>query len=213
MKNHKPLIALGLILLALIALLAYCNRPGPPVDPTPAPATVTATRPPTMTPTKVVATRPPTKTPSPTATQVATITPSPTATATQVPTVTATPVIRVILEGYISKYAPGVFEQSIAHQEAQGWHDYPDDLAQFAGFLALAECDRKGQTLWARPASRGGPWRPFLVADCAGDDATRQWMAEHGIVAEVDHQTWVEWRPLYATRYGIPIQIGVIEND
>ena len=142
--------------------------------------------------------------------------PSPTATATRPPTqtpapATATPAIRIILEGYISKYGPGVFEASIAHQEAQGWHDYPDDLAQFAGFLALADCDRKGQVVYARPGP-GQPWQPFLVADCAGDDQTRQWMVANRIVVEADHQTWVEWRPRYVTRKGIPIQIGVIDQ-
>lgn len=201
-----------LTLVVLLAiLLVGCGMFDP--DPTPTP-TATVVRPPN-TPTATAArptvtpTRRPTQTvPPPTATALPpTATTAPTR--TPAPSATPAPVLKLetILQGYTSVYAPGVFESIIADHEE--WNQFPDDLTPFAGFIALEGCDLFGQSVYARPVDDAG-WELFLVADCAGDQETVEWMQRHYIVAEVDPATFEAWVEAgYKTGKGLPIQIAL----
>lgn len=106
--------------------------------------------------------------------------------------------------GYASAYAPGVFEGVVAHRHAQGWwrNAPPWDWYLVAGYAATNDCSQVGRVVHMRPAG-ATRWSRVLVADCAGDDGTPEWMHENDIVAELDATLWERW----AARHGRPLAV------
>ena len=110
-------------------------------------------------------------------------------------------VIIVIMSGYASQYDPGVMERVIAVQ--QRWGHLPQNVEGYDGYVAVADCRRIGQTLWARPEG-DEKWERFLVTDCAGSPETILWM-QRGVPIEVDHLTARRWKTVGR---GIRVEIG-----
>ena len=200
MRRMTLLMALGLLVLAGCAAGRGCRAEPVPATPSPtlppAPATWTATATATM---------------APSATPEATRTPAtpfstPTGTSTSV-LITATPTARIstatpfptpegeIVRGYASAYAEGVFERVIAYHVEMGYWEEAPEPGEYAGYVALESCEHYRGAVWLRPAGTVG-WQRFLVADCAGDEATVAWMQANNIIVELDWGTWLQWRPL-----------------
>lgn len=108
------------------------------------------------------------------------------------------------LTGYVSHYAPGVFEGVVAHRWANDWwrNEPPADWHEVAGYAATTDCDQVGRVMWMRPEG-AAEWQRVLVADCAGDQATIDWMLANRIVAELDHALFTNW----SDQYGVPLKI------
>ena len=91
---------------------------------------------------------------------------------------------------YASRYAPGIMLATV--EARQEWGHLPNDLSRFDGFVAVGDCDRVGETIILRDASKPNqPWLRMAVADCAGDEHAAAFM-EH-IAVEVDHNTAQSW--------------------
>jgi len=91
-----------------------------------------------------------------------------------------------VVVGVASQYAPGVMRR--VGETRQGGAvacPLPRDLPVVDGFVAVRDCGRIGEVWSVRPVGGDWPWERFLVADCAGDEATWRWMAEGNIVLEV----------------------------
>lgn len=112
--------------------------------------------------------------------------------------------------GWTSHYAPNVMAQVIENR--QEWGHIPHDLSHFDGFVAVPECDRIGETIYAKPA-HWKTWETFLVADCArpiGTDGAYEWMTENNILIEVDWTTAVRWS---AVGGGMEIEVSEIQDS
>lgn len=110
--------------------------------------------------------------------------------------------------GYASHYAPAVFETVVAHRFANDWwrSPPPPDWYTVAGYAATTDCAQVGQVVLMRPAG-DIRWHRVLVADCAGNWDTLNWMLDNRIIAELDHSLFTRW----ATRYGVPLAIELQE--
>lgn len=86
--------------------------------------------------------------------------------------------------GFLSQYAQGVMEPTIAAR--QEWGQLPLDLSGFDGFIAVADCGLVGQTAYL--SIEGGPWLTVGIADCSGHWHTTAWMREAKIIAEVGYR-------------------------
>lgn len=98
--------------------------------------------------------------------------------------------------GWASAYAEGVMNSTIrTRQNGATAHDLPYKLPVVAGFAAVQDCDRIGDTFYLRP--NGSPyWERFLATDCGGStDGGALWMRTNNILVEVDWATWRRWRP------------------
>jgi hypothetical protein len=73
-------------------------------------------------------------------------------------------------------------------EHRQEWHQI--SALPATGYIAVAECDRIGEQVWVKHGDRA---EPMIVADCAGDDATRRWMRDNNILMEVDYETALRW--------------------
>lgn len=108
----------------------------------------------------------------------------------------------VIISGWASQYAEGVFERVIAvRQSGRTAMDLPAELPQVDGFVAVVECDQIGSIIYLRPEDTE-TWEAFLVVDCAGRSdrqsdtdprSGRQWMLDNNILVEIDHQSALRW--------------------
>jgi len=108
--------------------------------------------------------------------------------------------------GIASQYAPNVMEHVVANR--QGWGQLPADLPDgVSGYIAVLSCDAIGKVWFVRP--EGGKWEQFLVADCAGDTETIEWMKANNVLIEVGHETAKEWN---AVGKGIKIEV-ITENS
>lgn len=104
----------------------------------------------------------------------------------------------LIIQGNASQYAPGVMNRVIKLR--QSWGQIPADVNQYDGFIAVADCDRIGETVFMRPYGQAR-WEMFLITDCASKTDAREsdglsgyrWMIENGIDAEVDYDTAARW--------------------
>ena len=113
--------------------------------------------------------------------------------------------LATIQSGIASQYAPNVMERVVANR--QSWGQLPTDLSGVDGCIAVLSCDDVGQTWFVRPD--GGKWGQFLVADCAGDTETIEWMQMNNILVEVDYDTAVRWDTVGK---GIKVQV-MTENS
>ena len=112
-------------------------------------------------------------------------------------------VIIVIVTAWASQYDPGVMEKVVANQ--QKWGRLPVAvLPDVDGFVAVSDCSRIGDVLYLRPTGQVN-WEKYLIVDCAGSEATRDWMKVGNIVAEVDAQTAIRWGTV---RMGARVEVG-----
>lgn len=94
----------------------------------------------------------------------------------------------ILAHGIASQYAPGVMERVVAYRQTRPVaYALPADLPTVAGYVAVLECEHIGE-VWTLRINDGTPER-YLVADCAGDAATRDWMTRGGVLVEVDYET------------------------
>ena len=107
------------------------------------------------------------------------------------------------LSGYASAYAPGVFEATVRFRlDNDIWRVTPPrDWYTVHGYVAVSDCARVGEVTTLRAAD--GQEYDVLIADCAGDDGTPDWMRENAIVAELD---WRLWERLTAA-HGRPLAV------
>jgi hypothetical protein len=99
--------------------------------------------------------------------------------------------VSLCLIGVLSQYSPGVFEQVVrVRQAGRTAMNLPAALPTVDGFLAARDCDTIGQVWTVRYRSHV---ERLLVADCAGDSATRAWMDRNRILGEVDGATAARW--------------------
>ena len=100
-------------------------------------------------------------------------------------------VIIVLVAGTASQYAPGKMEAVIAYRQTHPTaYAPPNPLPAVDGYIAVLDCAALGETWLLR---HNGVVEAFLVVDCAGDQATRDWMQRNGIIAEVDGKTALRW--------------------
>lgn len=109
-----------------------------------------------------------------------------------------------VVAGYASAYEPGVFEGVVALRHERNWWRVqpPVDWYAVAGYAATNDCAQVGTVIEMRPAGTG-KWLPVLVADCAGDDGTPEWMRVNQIVAELDAGLWERW----TAAHGRPLMV------
>lgn len=81
------------------------------------------------------------------------------------------------------------------------YHGY--DMSQYDGAIAALSCDWLGQEWLIRPYGEQR-WRRVIVADCAGDGHTFEWMRDNGIIGELDYKLGVEFG---AVRGGIKVEV------
>lgn len=97
----------------------------------------------------------------------------------------------VIASGIASQYAPGVMERVAVYRQTKPTaYPLPPTLPQTAGMIAVLECEHIGETWLLR---HDGIIESFLVVDCAGDAATREWMLRGNVIVEVDGATAERW--------------------
>lgn len=103
-----------------------------------------------------------------------------------------------IVTGYASAYEPGVFEGVVTLRHDRGWWRVkpPVDWYRVAGYVATNDCSQVGTVVKMRPVG-SGRWLPVLVADCAGNDGTPEWMHANRIIAELDAGLWERWTEAY----------------
>lgn len=108
------------------------------------------------------------------------------------------------LTGYASRYDEGVFEGVVAHRNANGWwrNPLPPDWTAVSGYAATSDCGQVGQVVLMRPVG-AATWERLLVADCAGDMPTLNWLIDNNIIAELDYELFTRW----ASEYGLPLAI------
>jgi hypothetical protein len=95
------------------------------------------------------------------------------------------------LSGYASAYAPGVFEATVRYRlDNDVWRvDPPYGWFYLAhGYAAVGDCSRVGEMTTLRAVD--GREYAVLIADCAGNDGTPDWMRENAIIVELDARLW-----------------------
>lgn len=107
-------------------------------------------------------------------------------------------------QGYASRYDPGVFEGVVDRRFREGWwrHQPPGDWYTVAGYAAVSDCALVGRVVLMRPVGATA-WERVLVADCAGNDGTPDWMRENAILTELDYGLFMRW----SDSYGVPLAI------
>jgi len=102
-------------------------------------------------------------------------------------------VFTVVATGVASQYDPGVMERTIrVRQAGRVAMPLPQTLPETDGAIAVLECGRIGETWYFMFPD--GTIELFLIADCAGDASTRNWMVRNNILAEVDGPTALRHR-------------------
>jgi hypothetical protein len=97
-------------------------------------------------------------------------------------------ILIILARGIASQYAPGVMERVVEYRQTRPVaYALPAELPAVDGFIAVLECRHIGEVWTLR--INGAPAERFLVADCAGDDATRRWVVSSGVLCEVDGET------------------------
>ena len=84
--------------------------------------------------------------------------------------------------GIASQYSPGVMQQVVRNRQAIG---QLQNVSGIDGFAAVSDCARIGDRITIDD-------RPFMISDCAGDDATRLWM--RNVLVEVDYETALRYQ-------------------
>ena len=103
-------------------------------------------------------------------------------------------IVMVVASGAASQYANGVAERTIAVRQTPGRVSMPlpQELPATDGYLASLECEHIGEVWWLRNVKTGDV-RSFLVIDCSGHAATRNWMLRGNIIGEIDWQSALAW--------------------
>lgn len=105
----------------------------------------------------------------------------------------------LLIVGFASRYDDGVMRATIkARIEMGQLSDH--QVAQYDGYVAVEDCGQIGQPLWVlindgRHYLSGelvddGRWQKVLITDCArrdDGDGAKSWMAENGILIEMDY--------------------------
>lgn len=109
------------------------------------------------------------------------------------------------VSGYASRYDEGVMEGVVAFRYDNGYWRVPppprEEMPSLGAYIAVADCSLVGSVVEIRPAD--WEWILALVADCAGDDGTPQWMLTNNIIMELDYPTFMKW----ANEYGVPLEV------
>lgn len=119
-------------------------------------------------------------------------------------TTLATLIPPVTMSGYTSRYDDGVFESTVSVRQEFG--QLPAMAHAAPVFLALESCDHIGEFALVRPVPDAA-FELAIVADCAGDIPTVDWMRSNGIIAEVDYDTYARWSSHMTTK-GMPIEVS-----
>ena len=110
--------------------------------------------------------------------------------------------ILVLMLGIASQYAPGRMAEVIrVRQTRPTAHPLPIELPPTDGYIAVLDCSQIGN-IWH--LQHQGVVESFLVVDCAGDLATKQWMLRNNILVEVDHATAERW---HTVGHGAQIEV------
>lgn len=108
------------------------------------------------------------------------------------------------LAGYASTYAEGVFEDTLAYRFRENvWRVAPpwDWYYRIEGYVAVGDCGRVGEI--ATLAAADGEEYTVLIADCAGNDGTPQWMEINNIVVEIDPRLY----GILTAAHGRPLRV------
>ena len=114
-------------------------------------------------------------------------------------------IVIVLASGTASQYGGGVAERTIAVRQAvppRVSMPLPQELPETDGYLAVLECEHIGEVWWLRNVKTGDV-RSFLVIDCSGHAATRNWMLRGNIIGEIDWQSALAWDTV---GYGIEVE-------
>ena len=82
----------------------------------------------------------------------------------------------------------------LARQGDMTAYSLPSELPLVAGYAAVQDCSRIGETFYLKP---GGSdyWERFLATDCGGGaDGGAAWMRNNNVLVEVDWKTWTRWQ-------------------
>jgi hypothetical protein len=110
----------------------------------------------------------------------------------------------VLTSGVASQYAEGRMTEVIrVRQTRPVAYPLPTELPSVDGYIAVLDCSQIGSIWHIR---HNGVVESFLVVDCAGDTATRQWMTRNNILVEVDAATARRWD---VVGRGAQIEIGI----
>ena len=122
------------------------------------------------------------------------------------PLVRAVLIVIVLVSGTASQYGGGVAERTIAVRQQTDpprvSMTLPQELPETDGYLAVLECEHIGEVWWLRNVKTGDV-RSFLVIDCSGHAATRNWMLRGNIIGEIDWQSALAWDTV---GYGIEVE-------
>jgi hypothetical protein len=89
--------------------------------------------------------------------------------------------------GTASQYGRGVMERVVKTRQAGlTAYNLPATLPVVDGYIAVMNCNDIGQ-VWSVNGEK------MLASDCAGSQATRNWMAWNNIPIEVDYLTALRW--------------------
>lgn len=86
----------------------------------------------------------------------------------------------VIETGYLSQYAKGPTDGTIAYRQSVG--QLPVDMSHIDGVIAVADCDKIGHLAWL--SIDDGPWLLVAAFDCSGSASTTAWMRDNRILGE-----------------------------
>lgn len=110
----------------------------------------------------------------------------------------------ILTSGIASQYAEGRMAEVIrVRQTRPTAYPLPTELPSVDGYIAVLDCAEIGKVWYIQ---HNGIVESFLVVDCAGDTATRQWMTRNNILVEVDAATARRWD---IVGRGAQIEIGL----
>jgi hypothetical protein len=117
-------------------------------------------------------------------------------------------ILSLLLIGYASAYAPGIFEQ-VVHVRQQGRTAYNLGVVKSSidGYIAVEDCSLIGKEVLACFSDE---CERLLIADCAGTaDGGKAWMESHNIVGEVDYNTFMKYK---VAGQALEMRLYLIEN-
>lgn len=86
--------------------------------------------------------------------------------------------------GWSSRYDPHVMDWQLEYHQLTA----PCDGCA----VAVADCSKIGSHMLIRPVGTL-EWIPVVVADCAGNDGTPEWMKENNIIVELSYELAVQF--------------------
>jgi hypothetical protein len=110
----------------------------------------------------------------------------------------------ILATGIASQYAESRIAEVIrVRQTRPVAYSLPTELPAVDGYIAVLDCAEIGKVWYIQ---HNGIVESFLVVDCAGDTATKQWMTRNNILVEVDAATARRWD---VVGHGAQIEIGL----